>query len=196
MANTLTNNFTHFSVASSLNFNSINFSSPLCCYTLSSLSFLLLHVSSLIIAIVVFFPLQSLVHWTSILSSSTQILVLIHLFKNHCFTCTLHSLLPPGRSAHQTPGVCGSQAATAVSMTAADCGGKRWDNAGYGWLHPLLLQWCFPLWGTSLWWGDCCLLVVTTDQLVRPVAHKHKPSSLLRETRCKSKCENNNQDIA
>lgn len=86
-----------------------------------------------------------------------------------CFTCTLHSQPPPGRSVRQTPGVCGSLAVTAVSMTTAGCEGKRWGSVGCGWLHPLVLPWCFRLCGTSLWWGDCCLLVVTTDQLLRPV---------------------------
>lgn len=91
-----------------------------------------------------------------------------------CFTCTLHSQPPPGQSVHQTPGVCGFLAATAVSMTTAGCGGKRWGSVGCGWLHPPVLPWCFPLCGTSLWWGDCCLLAVTTNQLVSPVLNGHK----------------------
>lgn len=82
------------------------------------------------------------------------------------FTCTFHSQPPPVQSVRQTPGVCGFLVVTAVSMTTAGCEGKRWGSVGCGWLHPVALLWCFPPCGTSLWWGDCCLLVVTANQLV------------------------------
>lgn len=103
----------------------------------------------------------------------------IYRFCGACVTCTLRSQPPPGRSVRQTPGECGFLAATAVSMTTVGCEGTRWGSVGCGWLHPLPLLWCFPLCSTSLWWGDC-LLVVTTNQLFSPVVNKHKQISLIR----------------
>lgn len=80
-------------------------------------------------------------------------------------TCTLRSPPPPAQSGRQIPGVCGSRVARAASTTAAGCGDRRWGSAGCEWLPPPAIQWCFPPCGTSLWWGDCCLLVVTAHQL-------------------------------